>query len=68
MPLIPLIPSIPIEVRHSKRKTQKYWDVSCLCAMTVILSCLLETRKEQCHQCTCGRGQQSARLVGGWAG
>lgn len=61
MPLIPLIPSIPIEVR-SETKLYKCQDVLCVCvcAMTVLLSWRLEIRTQQCLKRACGSVHQPA--------
>lgn len=59
MPLIPLIPSIPTEVR-SETKLYKCQDVVCACAMTLLLSCLVEIREQQYHKRGCSGEQQPA--------
>lgn len=52
------------------KTVKKCRDVFCACSMTVLLSCLLELRKQQCHKRACGCKYQPAwdRLVKGRTG
>lgn len=69
--LFPWFPAFPLrsEVKK-KKKLYKCQDVLWACAMTVLLSCLLEIRKQQCHERACSSEHQPAwhRLVRGRTG
>lgn len=68
--LFPWFPAFPLRSEVKKKKLYKCQDVLWACAMTVLLSCLLEIRKQQCHERACSSEHQPAwhRLVRGRTG